>query len=70
IISMGIDLLREMGQREHLILEASGGISRNNIEEYACTGVDVISLGALTRDARWIDLSLEMEPPEEQNSNP
>lgn len=70
IISRGIDLLREMGRREHLILEASGGINRNDIEEYACTGVDVISLGALTRDARWIDLSLEMEPPEEQNSNP
>jgi nicotinate-nucleotide pyrophosphorylase (carboxylating) len=44
-----------------VILEASGGISLCNIPEYARSGVDVISLGALTRDARWIDLSLEIE---------
>jgi len=68
-ISLGVDLLREMGRRDHLILEASGGINPHNIQEYARSGVDVISLGALTRDARWIDLSLEMEPQEEQNSN-
>jgi len=32
-------------------------------------GVDVISLGALTRNARWIDLSLEIDSEIEQNSN-
>jgi len=50
-----------MGLREQLILEASGGINPTNIPQYARSGVDIISLGALTRDARWIDLSLEME---------
>jgi nicotinate-nucleotide pyrophosphorylase (carboxylating) len=44
-----------------VLLEASGGITQDNIEEYAACGVDVISLGALTRNARWIDLSLEIE---------
>jgi len=60
-IARGVQLLREKGLREHVILEASGGISPSNIPEYARSGVDIISLGALTRDARWIDLSLEIE---------
>jgi nicotinate-nucleotide pyrophosphorylase (carboxylating) len=47
--------------RDRVHLEASGGIKPSNIEDYARTGVDVISLGALTRDAKWIDLSLEIE---------
>ena len=56
-----VDLLKKEGLRERLILEASGGITLDNITEYKASGVDVISLGALTRNARWIDLSLEIE---------
>jgi nicotinate-nucleotide pyrophosphorylase (carboxylating) len=52
-----------------MLLEASGGITLDNIQEYAASGVDVISLGALTRNARWIDLSLEIDSEIEQNSN-
>jgi nicotinate-nucleotide pyrophosphorylase (carboxylating) len=44
-----------------VIIEASGGITVENIGEYARTGVDVISLGALTRDAKWLDFSLDVE---------
>jgi nicotinate-nucleotide pyrophosphorylase (carboxylating) len=39
--------------------EASGGINLNNIEEYAETGVDFISIGALIHQARSLDLSLK-----------
>ncbi len=39
--------------------EASGGIHLNNIEEYAATGVDFISAGALIHQARSLDLSLK-----------
>jgi nicotinate-nucleotide pyrophosphorylase (carboxylating) len=39
--------------------EASGGINFNNIEEYAKTGVDFISVGALIHQARSLDLSLK-----------
>ncbi len=60
-IEKGVDILKKNGQRSRLVLEASGGITPDNIEDYASTGVDVISLGWLTRNARWIDLSLEME---------
>jgi nicotinate-nucleotide pyrophosphorylase (carboxylating) len=39
--------------------EASGGINLHNIQEYAATGVDYISVGALIHQARSIDLSLK-----------
>jgi len=42
-------------------LEASGGITLENIRNVAETGVDEISLGALTHSAMWADLSLEIK---------
>lgn len=59
-IAEGVRLLEEKGHRDRVILEASGGITPESISDYAESGVDVLSLGALTRNARWIDLSLEM----------
>jgi nicotinate-nucleotide pyrophosphorylase (carboxylating) len=41
-------------------LEASGGITLDNLAEIARTGVDYISLGALTHSAPSIDFSLEV----------
>jgi nicotinate-nucleotide pyrophosphorylase (carboxylating) len=41
-------------------LEASGGITLDNLREFAQTGVDYISLGALTHSARALDFSLEI----------
>jgi nicotinate-nucleotide pyrophosphorylase (carboxylating) len=43
-------------------LEASGGITLENVPEIAATGVDFISVGALTHSARAIDFSLELLP--------
>jgi nicotinate-nucleotide pyrophosphorylase (carboxylating) len=60
-IACGVDLLQRDGLRDRVILEASGGITLDKLKEYGASGVDVISLGALTRNARWIDLSLEIE---------
>lgn len=39
--------------------EASGGIHLENIESYAATGVDFVSVGALIHQARSLDLSLK-----------
>ena len=39
--------------------EASGGINLDNIEDYAETGVDYVSVGALIHQARSVDLSLK-----------
>ena len=43
------------------ILEASGGINEKNIRAVAETGVDFISLGALTHSVKALDISLELE---------
>ena len=43
-------------------LEASGGITLANVREIAATGVDLISIGALTHSARAVDMSMEIEP--------
>ncbi|MBI3399000.1 MAG: carboxylating nicotinate-nucleotide diphosphorylase [Deltaproteobacteria bacterium] len=42
------------------LVEASGGINLKNIREIAKTGVDFISVGALTHSARAVDISLEV----------
>jgi nicotinate-nucleotide pyrophosphorylase (carboxylating) len=39
--------------------EASGGINLDNIQQYAATGVDYVSVGGLIHQARSIDLSLK-----------
>jgi len=41
-------------------LEASGGVTLDNIQEIAATGVDFISTGALTKDIAAIDLSMRI----------
>jgi len=46
-------------------LEASGGITLDNIREVAETGVDYISVGALTKDVTAVDLSMRIALPGE-----
>jgi nicotinate-nucleotide pyrophosphorylase (carboxylating) len=41
-------------------LEASGNITLANIKGYAATGIDRISVGALTHTTRWADVSMEI----------
>jgi nicotinate-nucleotide pyrophosphorylase (carboxylating) len=42
-------------------LEASGGVSRDTLGAIAATGVDYISIGALTKDVKSIDLSMRLQ---------
>ena len=42
------------------VLEASGGIGLNNVREIALTGVDRISIGAITKNVQAIDLSMRV----------
>jgi nicotinate-nucleotide pyrophosphorylase (carboxylating) len=46
----------------HVKTEASGGITLANIRAVAETGVNRISIGALTHSAKALDISLELEP--------
>ena len=43
------------------LIEASGGITLDNVRAVAETGVDFISIGALTHSSRALDISLELE---------
>ena len=47
-------------RRNNIQFEASGGITLKNVKRIAATGVDYISIGGLTNDARAIDIGLEM----------
>jgi nicotinate-nucleotide pyrophosphorylase (carboxylating) len=44
-----------------LKLEASGGVTLDTIREIAETGVDFVSVGAITKHVRAIDLSMRFE---------
>ena len=55
-----IETLRKGDLYDHVLLEASGAITPENIKEYARTGIDVVSLGYLTHSARVLDMSLGM----------
>jgi nicotinate-nucleotide pyrophosphorylase (carboxylating) len=60
-IKKGVELLKQEGIRDRVLLEASGNITIETLKDYAESGVDAVSMGSLTRNARWIDLSLEIE---------
>jgi nicotinate-nucleotide pyrophosphorylase (carboxylating) len=50
------------GARHEVTLEASGGITMQNVRTIAETGVDYISVGALTHSAPQLDVSMILEP--------
>jgi nicotinate-nucleotide pyrophosphorylase (carboxylating) len=60
--NFSIDVLRQAVQHTagRARLEASGGITLKNLSDVAATGVDFISLGALTHSAGALDFSLEI----------
>jgi nicotinate-nucleotide pyrophosphorylase (carboxylating) len=55
-----LDKLKNDNLYNSLLTEASGNITRENIKEYAKTGIDVVSLGYLTHSAKIFDMSLEI----------
>ncbi len=57
LLRQAVDLNR--GRAE---LEASGGITLENVRAIAATGVDFISVGSLTKDVQAVDLSMRFEP--------
>ena len=64
--NMSCDLMRDAAalrnsKASKVLLEASGGVTLENVPEIAQTGVDRISVGALTHSALNADLSLEIE---------
>ncbi|MEM1379070.1 MAG: carboxylating nicotinate-nucleotide diphosphorylase [Pseudomonadota bacterium] len=60
--NMSTDDLSEAVRRAsgQTILEASGGVTLDSVQAIAATGVDIISVGALTHSARSIDIGMEL----------
>lgn len=61
-IKDAIKALEDANLRKNVIIEASGGITGENIAAYAECGVDRISLGELTHSVKNFDVSLEIKP--------
>ena len=51
---------RIRSQERHILIEASGGISLENVRDTAETGVDFVSVGGLTHSAMSLNFALEM----------
>jgi len=54
-----VKLIRE--KRENTTIEASGNVNLDTVEDICKTGIDIVSVGALTHSAPAIDFSLELE---------
>lgn len=70
--NMPPEMLREAVKRVdgRIVTEASGGVSLATVRAIAETGVDLISVGALTHSAPVLDLGLDMAPPEPSRASP
>jgi nicotinate-nucleotide pyrophosphorylase (carboxylating) len=60
-IKRAIGKLKKTGFLGKVLLEASGGITAENIVEYASTGVNIVSLGEITDSPKALDVSLEIK---------
>lgn len=63
--NMSLEEMRQAVKIAHgrALLEASGGVNLENVREIAATGVDFISVGALTHSVKAIDMHLEVLAP-------
>lgn len=55
-----VEMRRKKGLEGKVLFEVSGGITLDNVKDYADTGVDIISSGSLTSSVRLVDYSLEV----------
>ena len=58
-VKKAVQIIRDQPTGNSIFIEASGGIHFNNIEEYASTGVDGVSMSAITTKASVPDIKLE-----------
>ena len=62
LVRDSMEKIKNLGIRNHVIIEVSGGITLDNIYEYASSMPDVISVGSLTHSFQSVDFSLEIYP--------
>ena len=64
--NMSIELIKEVAKYRdlhypHVLLEASGNITTENIQDYIGTGVNAISSGSIIHQAVWLDFSMRFD---------
>ena len=60
-IKEAVQLIRSHSNGDDIFIEASGGINLSNITPYLDTGIDGISIGALTHQINSCDIKLEFK---------
>lgn len=60
-INNTLNVLSDKNFRDNVLIEVSGGITEDNILDYAKCDVDIISLGFLTHGTRSLNFSLDMD---------
>jgi nicotinate-nucleotide pyrophosphorylase (carboxylating) len=55
-----LERLKKKKLRDHVLVEASGRINEKNVLEFAATGVDILSLGEITQNAKALDMNLKV----------
>lgn len=60
MMKKAVEIIRGQSDRE-ILIEASGGMSLDRVRDVALTGVDIISVGALTHAAAWVNISMDIE---------
>lgn len=53
--------IEKEGLRDKVKIELSGGITPENLDKFLRLGGDLVSMGALTTGAKWLDLSMRIE---------
>lgn len=60
-VKEAVKYVRQSKRGDTIFMEASGGIGPNNIEEYAATGIDAVSMSSLTIGAKPVDISMDFD---------
>lgn len=60
LVHRSLEKIKNLGLRDKIIIEVSGGITLDNLYEYASSKPDVISVGSLTHSFQSVDYSLEI----------
>jgi len=59
-IEKAVASLRKKRMHAKILLEASGGITKENVVRFASTGVNIVSMGEITSSSKALDISLEI----------
>ncbi len=59
-LARAVERVGELSEGARPEIEASGGITLETVRDFASTGVDFVSVGALTHSAPTLDVSMEL----------